>query len=339
MKITHHKGALLTSLLLLLPVLTTGVARAGGIAARVQDTQSSQPAATNPADRNESARSDKFTGGHIARAPLEPGQPDIRITVNVPSFRLTLWQNGKEVKSYWVGVGMKEHPLAIGARETKAIIYNPSWIPPNSDWVAEMEGVEAGEVIKASDKRNPLGKLKIPLGGGYLIHQAKGTGDLGHLVSHGCVRVLKSDLYDLADKIIVARAVPISKKKIASAKLTTKELWVKLDEPLPVDIDYDTEVVEEGILHLYPDVYNRKTATPERLRAELEASGVDSAAVGDRTLRRMLARVTPNTQYVVSIESIKEGRALTDGRVLPLIPRPQAKPTVRKRSVPASAGR
>ncbi|MBL2132780.1 hypothetical protein ELI69_31000, partial [Klebsiella pneumoniae] len=46
---------------------------------------------------HESARSDKFTGGKIVRAALVPGDPDLRITVNVPAFRLTLWQSGKEV--------------------------------------------------------------------------------------------------------------------------------------------------------------------------------------------------------------------------------------------------
>ena len=68
-------------------------------------------------DRNESERTDKLTGGHIEVAEFAAGQPDIRLTLNLPSFRLTLWQNGKEVKSYYVGVGLKEHPLYIGDRE------------------------------------------------------------------------------------------------------------------------------------------------------------------------------------------------------------------------------
>src|ERR1044071_9873348 len=135
-------------------------------------------------DRFESERSDKITGGHIERAEFEAGQPDIRLTLNVPSFRLTLWQNGKEVKSYYVGVGMKEHPIYIGEREATEIIWNPAWIPPPSDWVSEIKGVTPGEIIKASDPRNPLGKMKIPLGGHYLIHQARGLSDVGTLVSH-----------------------------------------------------------------------------------------------------------------------------------------------------------
>ncbi|HEX8852235.1 MAG TPA: L,D-transpeptidase [Pyrinomonadaceae bacterium] len=321
----HSRGAALASLLL-------GFALCAAAPTRAQTTAN----AANW-ERFESARSDKFTGGRIERTRLEPGQTDIRITVNVPSFRLTLWQNGMEVKTYPIGVGLKEFPLVIGDRLAKEIIYNPSWIPPDSDWVTEMSGVSAGEVIKASDKRNPLGKVKIPLGGGYLIHQAKGVGDLGRLVSHGCVRMLRSDLYDLAEKIIAARSLPVTPRKIAQAKASLREMWVNLDAPLPVDIDYDTEVVEEGVLHLYPDVYGRKTATLERLRAELEASGVDTSSVGERTLQRMLARVTPRTQFVVSIESIKQGRALTQGRILPLVGQPRAKPAPRRRRAAPNA--
>src|SRR2546423_1067906 len=65
-------------------------------------------------DRFESEREDKLTGGRIERAEFEPGQPDIKLTLDVPSFRLTLWQNGKEVKSYSVGVGMRSEERRVG---------------------------------------------------------------------------------------------------------------------------------------------------------------------------------------------------------------------------------
>jgi murein L,D-transpeptidase YcbB/YkuD len=272
-------------------------------------------------DRSESERSDKLTGGHIETAEFEPNQPDIRLTLNVPSFRLTLWQNGKEVKSYYVGVGMKEYPIYIGEREATEIIWNPAWIPPASDWVSSHKGVRPGEVIKASDPRNPLGKLKIPLGESYLIHQAASTNDVGNLVSHGCVRVLRADLYDLAEKIIAARSVPISSKRIATAKHSFKTLDVQLDEPLPVDINYDTLVVEGGVLHIYPDVYDRGLNRPARLRAELLSSRIDVSRLDDETMKQMLLQLTRRTQYVVDTRSIEQGRALEAGQLLPLIPR------------------
>ncbi|MFN2494163.1 MAG: L,D-transpeptidase family protein [Pyrinomonadaceae bacterium] len=298
----------------------------GGAAAQTRLPQTLPTAS----DLNESERSDKLTGGRIETAEFKPDQPDIRLTLNVPSFRLTLWQNGKEVTSYFVGVGMKEHPLYIGEREATEIIWNPAWIPPPSDWVLQMKTVTPGEVIKASDPRNPLGKMKIPLGDRYLIHQAAKATDLGNLVSHGCVRVLRSDLYDLAEKIIAARNAPVSPKRIEAAKRSSRMLVVRLDEPVPVDINYDTLVVEDGVLHIYPDVYGRGTNRTARLRAELESSNVNVSNLDEKTMRGMLAKVTRRTQFVVDKSSIERGTALEDGKVLPLIPKTRPKAAAAK---------
>jgi lipoprotein-anchoring transpeptidase ErfK/SrfK len=285
--------------------------------------------------RDESVREDKFTGGHIETAEFAAGEPDIKITVDVPAFRLTLWQGGKEVKVYKVGVGMKKYPLAIGERKIEQVIWNPDWVPPDSDWVSGHSGVAVGEVIPASDPRNPLGKVKMPLGDGYLIHEAHGTADLGNLVSHGCVRMLRTDLYDLAEKIVAARSLPVSAKRIAAAKRTKKMLVANLDAPLPIDINYDTQVVEGGMLHLYADVYGRGTNTVEGLRAELQDYGIDAASIDAATLKKLLSLPTRQRQYVISLDSIKEGRALTDGQFVPVIPSTTKKTVAKKTTRPA----
>jgi hypothetical protein len=268
-------------------------------------------------DHYESARSDKFTGG-IVKAEFQTGQPNVRITLNVPSFLLTLWQDGKEIATYKVGVGMKAYPIYIGDREALQIIWNPPWIPPYSAWVRE-RGVDSGANIPAGDSRNPLGKVKIPLGDSYLIHQAASASDLGNLVSHGCIRMLRADLYDLTEKIIAARSFPVTSHQIARAKANYRPLVAELDPPLPAEIDYDTLVVEDRVLHIYPDVYERGTNTVMRLRAELEASRVNVSHLDDETLRRMIAQVTRRTQFIVPTSSIEQGRALEDGRVVPLL--------------------
>lgn len=273
-----------------------------------------------PPSKRESARSDKFTGGTIEKTALVPGDgDDLKITVNVPAFQLTLWQGGKEVKTYWVGVGMKDHPIYIGQRAASAVIWNPTWIPPDSDWVHESKGVKVGEVIKPTDPRNPIGKLKIPLGDGFLIHQAKGLGDLGSLVSHGCVRMLKADLFDLAEKIVAARELPVSAKQIASAKINLKTLHANVNPTIPVEITYDTQVVEAGNLHVYPDVYERNTNTIANLRAEIESNGVDSKHISDKELEGIMARAVAKKQFVVSLENVRAGRETSGGRVLPVV--------------------
>lgn len=271
------------------------------------------------AEEHESARSDKVTGGKIERAALVPGDPNIKLTVNVPAFRLTLWQSGKEVATYPIGVGLKEYPIAIGERQAIEIVWNPSWIPPDSDWVRQRENIRPGEIIRASDPRNPLGKMKIPLGNGYLIHEARGPSDLGNLVSHGCIRMLRRDLYDLAEKIIAARALDVSPQQIERAKKSNRTLVIRLDAPLTVDINYDTQVVEEDVLYLYPDVYELGTLTVEKVRDELASAGINQTEVSTATIRRMIARVTRRAAFAASLASLRRGRALVEGRSVLLV--------------------
>lgn len=285
----------------------------------LSDSAFAQSSYINNITKRDSALSDKLTGGKIVKTMLVPGKSELKITINVPAFQLTLWQNGKEVKTYFVGVGMKDYPIYIGHREASEVIWNPNWIPPDSDWVEGSKTVKPLEVILPTDPRNPIGKLKIPLGGGYLIHQAKGVQDLGSLVSHGCVRMLKPDLYDLAEKIVAARSLPVTKKQIENAKLTSETLALKLDPTISVEITYDTQVIENGRLHIYPDVYDYNTKTVINLRTELESSGVDASRISDQDLERILSRAVDKKQFVVSVQNIEAGRETSGGQVLPVV--------------------
>jgi L,D-transpeptidase ErfK/SrfK len=264
----------------------------------------------------DSARSDKLTGGRIRKTALGSGESDLKITINVPAFQMTLWQNDREVRSYPIGIGKPDWPIYIGRREASSIEWNPVWIPPSSEWIEKSVKVKAGEIILPTDPRNPLGKVKIPLGYGYLLHQAKGPADMGSLVSHGCVRVLQKDLYDLAEKIIAARQLPVTALQIAAAKRSKETLTARLDPKIPVEITYDTLVVESGRLHIYPDVYGRKKNTVENLRRELRTSGVDDTKLTDAALRRMLVQASGKRQYVVNIRS---GRLLASGRAISVL--------------------
>lgn len=267
--------------------------------------------------KRDSARSDQRTGGKIEKTTLKHGGGDVKITINVPAFQMTLWQDGKEVKSYPIGAGLKEYPMFIGLRDIKMLIWNPSWIPPDSEWVAE--GLR-GTPIPPTDPRNPLGKMKIPLGNGYLLHQAKGAQDMGNLVSHGCVRVMRDDIYDLSEKIVAAYELEVSPTEIVSAKRTKNTLIAEMENSVPVEITYDTMVIENGELHIYPDVYERrKKDNIQILREELKANGVDATDFSDAALTRMINRAVGKQKYVISLNDVENGN-LTRGRVLPVLP-------------------
>ena len=269
--------------------------------------------------RREGALSDKLRGGGIVSAEFVPGEPDIRLTINLPSFQMTLWQNGGEVKTYPIGIGLVEYPVAISMRVARTIEWNPVWIPPSSDWIEKSSTVKPGEIVLPTDPRNPLGKVKIPLGYGYLIHQAKGPGDMGSLVSHGCIRVLQSDLYDLSEKIVAARNLAVAPAQIRAAKLNKKTLVAEMDPALSVEITYDTVVVEKGVLHVYPDVYLRNTNTPTAIRQELVSSGVDDSRVTDAEIGKMLRGITGRKQFVISVADIERGLMLTKGKYVPVV--------------------
>lgn len=268
--------------------------------------------------KRDSARSDKRTGGFIEQTSLIEGDGDVKITVNVPSFQMTLWQGAKEVRTYPIGVGLKDYPIFIGLREAKYIIWNPVWIPPSSDWVEASSKVQVGEIIQPTDPRNPLGKMKIPLGYGYLLHQANSKNDLGNLVSHGCVRVMRNDLYDLSEKIIKARSVEISADEINKGKRTKETIVAELETPVQVELTYDTMVVEAGVLHIYPDIYDHDKNTVENLREELESDGIDVSNVDDKTLEKMISYAKAKKQYVVNLKNLREGKFLS-GKAIPVL--------------------
>ncbi len=116
--------------------------------------------------------------------------------------------------------------------------------------------------------------------------------------------MLTEDLFDLAEKIVAARRLPVTGDQIEQAKTSTERLAVKLDPPVWTDINYDTQVIEGGILHLYRDVYNRGVSTLRNLRSELSGSGVDAAKLDDQTLNQMLDRISSEEEFRVSIREI-----------------------------------
>jgi lipoprotein-anchoring transpeptidase ErfK/SrfK len=198
---------------------------------------------------------------------------DTRIVVNIPAFRMDVFQNGSLIKSYKVGIGYPEFPLPQGLRKAQLIIFNPTWTPPDSPWVNSM-AVTPGEVIAAGSKQNPLGPIKIPIGSPSLIHGGKSPAKIGTFASHGCVGMTNAQVKDFAKVLARASETELSDQTMAGyLKNRTRTRAVKLVNLVPVELRYETIVVENGKLHIYRDVYDQNTNTEENLRAALETNG------------------------------------------------------------------
>ena len=199
---------------------------------------------------------------------------DTRIVVNIPAFRMDVFKEGSLVKSYKIGIGYPEFPLPLGLRKAQTVIFNPSWTPPDSPWVAKMKNATPGERIEPGSKDNPLGPIKIPIGLPSLIHGGKSPAKLGKFASHGCVGLTNAQIKDFAMQLMQAANNQVSESEITQYLADkTKTKSVKLDKVVPVELRYETIVLEDGKLHIYKDVYAQHTNTEENLRRVLEAQG------------------------------------------------------------------
>src|SRR2546425_8215487 len=189
---------------------------------------------------------------------------------------MDVFDGGRLIKSYKVGIGYPQFPLPTGLRKAKVIIFNPTWTPPDEPWVAKMKNISAGEKVEAGSKLNPLGLLKIPIGSPSLIHGGKSPAKLGTFASHGCVGLTDALVQDFAKLLAHLAGAKLSDADIAGyRKNRTETKQVNLSQPVPVELRYETIVAEDGKLHIYRDVYDRNTNTDENLRAVLQANGVN----------------------------------------------------------------
>src|SRR5258708_5549811 len=200
---------------------------------------------------------------------------DSRVVVNAPAYRMDVFEAGRLIKSYKIGIGYPQFPLPTGLRKARTIIFNPTWTPPDEPWVSRMKNVSVGERVEAGSKLNPLGPIKIPIGGPSLIHGGKSPAKLGTFASHGCVGLTTPQVEDFAKVLAQLGGAHLTDMDIAAyARDKTETKQVKLPNAVPVELRYETIVAEDGKLHIYRDVYDQDANTEENVRAVLEANGV-----------------------------------------------------------------
>ncbi|MEP7149412.1 MAG: L,D-transpeptidase [Acidobacteriota bacterium] len=209
--------------------------------------------------------------GAIAKPNSVP--TDTRIVVNAPAYRMDLFQDGKLVKSYKVGIGYPEFPLPTGLRTAKTIIFNPTWTPPDEPWVKG--DFSPGKTVEAGSKQNPLGFIKIPIGLPSLIHGGKAPSRLGNFASHGCVGLTNNLIQDFAGEISKLGGSPLTLDEIKGYEKKRAETTdYDLSNPVRVELRYETIVAEDGKLHIYRDVYEHGTNNEENLARVLQAYGL-----------------------------------------------------------------
>jgi lipoprotein-anchoring transpeptidase ErfK/SrfK/low affinity Fe/Cu permease len=231
----------------------------------------------NESGADKTASSEKPASAPVSSDANAPNHvpTDSRVVVNAPAYRMDVFEAGRLIKSYKIGIGYPQFPLPTGLRKARTIIFNPTWTPPDEPWVAKMKDVSVGEKVEAGSRLNPLGPIKIPIGGPSLIHGGKSPAKLGGFASHGCVGLTTPQVQGFAKILAQLGGAHLTDTDIANyARDKTQTRQVKLANAIPVELRYETILVEDGQLHIYRDVYDQETNTEENLRAVFEANGV-----------------------------------------------------------------
>ncbi len=208
-----------------------------------------------------------------------------KILINAAARKLRLYEGARLLKEYDIAVGSPRYPTPLGERLMKQIIWNPWWLPPDSGWAKGAKDTPPGP-------NNPLGPVKMDLGEAILVHGTNKPGSVGYAASHGCMRMHNDEAKELA-QFIQERYTPKSDPALFTeyAKNNRSSYYVKLDEPIPVKIYYDTVEVVDGHLQIYGDFYGKaaKSGTQmDLIKNELKNAGYNTAKLSEDGLKEAL---------------------------------------------------
>jgi len=227
------------------------------------------------------------------------------IIVNIPAYRLDVWEQDKVALSMRVVVGKKETPTPIFNDAMTHLVFSPYWnVPPT---IAKNETLPSAlrdpsflqrtnmEVLDAAGNLVDPASIDPSRAENYRFRQRPGTQNSLGLVkfmfpnqfnvylhdtpadslfarasrsfSHGCVRLQEPQA--LAEYVL--RDQPEwTADRIAEAMQAGDERTVKLREPLPVYLGYWTaDVTPDGTVQFRPDVYGVDARQTAKLSARL----------------------------------------------------------------------
>lgn len=204
------------------------------------------------------------------------------LLVNVPSYEVTLWQDGQRIDRWRTIVGTTRTPTNIFSTTVSGVIVNPWWEIPtsianesvaamvrNNPRAAAARGYvfEQGRYRQRPGPGNSLGQMKLVMPNDHAIflHDTPSRGlfeNPARAYSHGCVRV--NQALDFVTALLRART-GWDRAATDAAVATGRTQTLALAEPIPVYISYFTVApftAADGSnpLRHYADIYGHDRA-------------------------------------------------------------------------------
>jgi murein L,D-transpeptidase YcbB/YkuD len=206
-----------------------------------------------------------------------------RILVNVPTFELHAYDDGREALTMRVITGSGDNQTPIFDEQVTQVVFSPHWNVPaniletevlpaikrdpgylkrkNMDMVRTASGVS---VRQRPGPSNALGLVKFLFPNPFNIYLHDTPGDAlfarpRRTLSHGCVRLEKPE--ELARFVLDGEDDWDDDKAIARAMRSGRERFVTVEDPVPLRIAYFTTWVDaDGTVRFAPDVYRHDVA-------------------------------------------------------------------------------
>jgi murein L,D-transpeptidase YcbB/YkuD len=232
---------------------------------------------------------------NLERMKWTPLIPESKfILVNIPEYKLHVFESGKEVLNMGIVVGKAASKTVIFSNELKNIVFSPYWnIPPsivrteilpemrkNNDYLAQknMEQYDTSEglplIRQKPGNMNSLGRIKFLFPNSYNIylHDTPSKSlfaEEKRAFSHGCIRLEQPK--KLAEYLLADRP-EWNSAKIDKAMNSKTEIWVNMKQPVPVFITYFTSWVDkDGLLHFRDDLYGHDRAMAKQMFKSIES--------------------------------------------------------------------
>lgn len=226
---------------------------------------------------------------NLERMRWMPEMPEgKRILVNIPEYQLHIFDGHEQVLQMGIVVGKAANKTVIFSNKLRNIVFSPYWNIPtsivrteifpamkrNRNYLASKNMEQTGTsnglplVRQKPGDNNSLGRVKFLFPNSYDIYfhdtPAKSLfAQEKRAFSHGCIRLAQPSKlaeYLLADK------KQWTKEKIAKAMKSKTEIWVGLDQPVPVFITYFTAWVDQnGRLNFRDDIYGHDQKMAKQL--------------------------------------------------------------------------
>ena len=230
---------------------------------------------------------------NMERSRWMPAESDSNyIMVNIPEYKLHIYDSGKQVMEMPVIVGKATSGTVIFTSKLRYIVFSPYWLVPPSivkkEILPEMKKDKEYllknnmEIFGKDDSlphirqkpggNNSLGLVKFLFPNNYDIYfHDTPNHDLftasNRSFSHGCIRLGEPKKF--AQYLLRADTAKIWKSNIIDSCMhLQKERWVDVKKPIPVFIVYFTAWIDrDGELNFRKDIYEHDKRMSEKLFA------------------------------------------------------------------------